>query len=75
MADGSRDLIFKAMNTANVTLTGSWIASVGVIVQVLAYLGIYVAPEQIELIVGGFIALYGVIHQIVVHYRATGKLF
>lgn len=56
------------------TLTGTWIAFAGVIVSVLAHFNIVVSQDSVVAIIAGAVALYGVIHQIVVSGKATGSL-
>lgn len=49
------------------TLTGSYIALAGVVVSTLAHFNVVVPQDSIVAIIAGVVALYGVIHQIVVH--------
>lgn len=48
------------------TNTGSWIAIAGLVVGALAYFGIVVEENSVIQIITGLVALYGVIHQIVI---------
>ncbi len=56
------------------TLTGSWIALAGVVVAILAHFNIVIPQSNIETIITGAIALYGVVHQLAVSKQATGSL-
>lgn len=56
------------------TLTGTWIAAAGVIVSVLAHFNIAVSQDSVVAVLAGAAALYGVIHQLVVSWSATGSL-
>lgn len=58
----------------NDTLTGTWIALAGVIVATLAHFNIIIPQSSVETILTGLVALYGVIHQLVVSKQATGSL-
>ena len=56
------------------TLTGTWIAVAGIIVSVLAHFNIIVPQDSVVAVIAGAVALYGVIHQLVVSQQATGSL-
>lgn len=60
-------------NMTKDTLTGTWIAVVGIIASVLAHFNIVASQDSIAAIVAGVIAIYGVIHQITVSKVATGS--
>lgn len=56
------------------TLTGTWIAIAGIIVSVLAHFNIAVGQDSVVAIIAGIVAVYGVIHQLMVSKIATGSL-
>ena len=56
------------------TLTGTWIALAGIVVSVLGHFNIMVAQDSVVAIIAGAVALYGVIHQLVISKKATGSL-
>lgn len=58
----------------NDTLTGTWVAAAGIIVSVLAHFNIVVGQDSVVAIIAGAVALYGIIHQLVVSKKATGSL-
>lgn len=55
------------------TQTGNWIAIAGIIVSALAHFGILVDQDSVVSIIAGFIALYGVIHQVVITKKIVSK--
>jgi hypothetical protein len=56
------------------TNTGSLVALAGIIVSILAHYNIVVGQDSIVAVIAGCVALYGVIHQIVVHKNVTGHI-
>lgn len=56
------------------TLTGSWVALAGVLVSVLAHYNIIVSQDSVVAVGAGVIAIYGIIHQLMVSGTATGSL-
>jgi hypothetical protein len=58
----------------NDTLTGTWIATAGIIVSVLAHFNVVVSQDSIVAILAGIVAAYGVVHQLYVSKKATGSL-
>jgi len=56
------------------TLTGTWISIAGIIVSVLAHFNIAVGQDSVVAIIAGIVAVYGVIHQLMVSKIATGSL-
>ena len=60
--------------TNNDTLTGTWIAVAGIVVSVFAHFNIVVTQDSVVAVIAGVIAVYGVIHQLVVSKKATGSL-
>ena len=56
------------------TLTGTWIAVAGIVVSIFAHFNIAVTQDSVVAIIAGIVAVYGVIHQLVVSKNATGSL-
>jgi hypothetical protein len=56
------------------TLTGSWVALAGVLVSVLAHYNIIISEDGVAAVISGIIALYGLIHQVIVSGTSTGSL-
>ena len=56
------------------TLTGTWLATAGILVSVLAHFNIVVSQDSVVAVIAGIIALYGVVHQLLVSKVATGSL-
>ena len=53
------------------TLTGTYIAAAGLVVAILAKIGVFATVDQVAMIIGGMVAAYGIIHQIVSHKTST----
>lgn len=55
------------------TLTGSYVALAGVVVSVLAHFNVVVGQDSVVAVLAGAVALYGVLHQLVVSHLATSN--
>lgn len=56
------------------SLTGSYVALAGVLVSALAHFNIVTSQDSAVAVIAGIVAVYGLIHQVYVSYKATGSL-
>ena len=56
------------MPNTQASITGAFIASAGVIVSALGYVGVSTNVTDITNVIGAIAIVYGLIHQIVVHF-------
>lgn len=60
----------------NYSQTGSYVAVVGLVVTLLSHFGVLASADQIGAVVGGAVALWGIVQQFLSHKKlaqATGS--